>query len=200
MFLSHKIRASDGQTLPVRQFEGQPSGRTRTNTVNRAMTLSFSFMFMCLNHPADALRSRTNFQTLINIAPIITDLTWPSNYILQYLEGTWFDFEKCLLHGPISINIPDNKATKYPQTRGYLHQKRRGVGICTQKTQGDGTAQKLYFLCFWVPCKWRPLHSSTSILADLFIIICVVQNKHFIIYVSAPTPLNVKLTWLFDKV
>ena len=34
-----------------------------------------------------------------------------------------YDFENCLLHGPISINIPDNKATKYPQVRGYLHQK-----------------------------------------------------------------------------
>ena len=120
-------------------------------------------------------------------------------YICTY-NTVDFDFEKCLLHGPISINIPDNKATKYPQTRGYLHQKRRGWEYVHKKHRGDGTAQKLYFLCFWIPCKWRPLHSSTSILADFFIIIYVVQNKHFIIYVSAPTPLNVKLTWLFDKV
>ena len=46
-----------------------------------------------------------------------------------------FDFEKCLLHGPISINIPDNKATKYPKTKGYLHQKRFG-GIMYTKSQG----------------------------------------------------------------
>ena len=48
----------------------------------------------------------------------VTTESWDVGEFEVILTGmTWIDFEKGLLHGPISINIPDNKATKYSQTR-----------------------------------------------------------------------------------
>ena len=68
--------------------------------------------------------------------------------IKVYLSDPLIDFDKCLLHGPISINIPDNKATKYFANEGISTPEENGGGNMYTKTQGDGTAQKLYFLCF----------------------------------------------------
>ena len=60
-------------------------------------------------------------------------------------------FENSLLHGPISINVPENKSIKYPQTRGYLHQKRVGGNMCT-KSQRVDTEQSI-----WIVAKFKKL-------------------------------------------
>ena len=45
------------------------------------------------------------------------------------------------MHGPISINIPDNKATKVSANKGTSTPEEKGGGNMYTKTQGDGTAQ-----------------------------------------------------------
>ena len=65
-----------------------------------------------------------------------------------YKGADFFDFEKCLLHGPISMKIPDNKATKYPQARGYLHQKRVGRNTYVHKITGGWYCAKIVLPLF----------------------------------------------------
>ena len=80
--------------------------------------------------------SRANHRWYIIDTGHISGEMFPS--LLLYL---FVVLRSVFLHCPIFMNIrvPDNKVTKYPQTRGYLYtpkEKRRGARICTEKHRG----------------------------------------------------------------